>query len=194
MIEPVTGYDRSELEEFWRDWAAATRAAQEACEWTPLARFYAPDASYGWSCSPTDHFMATGRDEIRDWALGTEMHGLQGWLFPYQASVIDDRAGQVVAFWRRLTSFGDPDGQPYQAPAIACSWFGYAGDRQWAWQRDVFDVGIAGAMMVRVLQDGRTSRELEQRVQSVAAGNRPGHVANPDAGGSPLWPVPARLG
>jgi len=29
--------------------------------------------------------MATGRDEIRRWALGTEMEGLDGWHYDYMA-------------------------------------------------------------------------------------------------------------
>jgi hypothetical protein len=193
MSGSTTGYDRAELDAFWDAWVSASEAAQRGGDWSRLARFYLPDASYGWSCSPTDHFMATGRDEIRDWALGTEMHGFQGWTYPCQAVVIDDRTGQVVAFWRKLTSFADPDGQPYQVPGIGCSWFQYGGEQQWQWQRDIFDVAIAGSALIGVIQDGCTTRELEQRMQTIAAGNLPGHVRRPDAGSSPMWPVPMRL-
>lgn len=188
----TSGYDRAELDAFWNEWAAATVAAQRAGDWAQLARFYAADASYGWSCSPTDHFMATGIDEIREWALGAEMHGFQGWTYPYQAVVIDDRSGQVVAFWRETTTFTDPDGRPYETPGIGCSWFQYAGNRQWAWHRDVYDVAVAGSVLIRVLQDGRATRALAQRMQTAAEGDLPGHVSSPDAGGTPMWPVPTR--
>ncbi len=66
-----------------------------------MADFYEPDATYGWSYSPTDQFMANGRDEIRDLALGTEMLGFQGWIYPYQTVLFDDRSGQAFGLWRQ---------------------------------------------------------------------------------------------
>jgi hypothetical protein len=190
----MSGFDRAELENFWQEWLDASRAAQDSGDWSALARWYAPDASYGWSCSPTDHFMATGRDEIRDWALGTEMHGYADWMYPYQASVIDERNGQIVGFWRQLSMFPDGDGVPYEVPALACSWFQYAGDRQWAWQRDIFDVVTASSVVVRVIQDGKMSPDLDQHMQSLAAGTLPGHFDSIEAMTSPLWPVPRDAG
>lgn len=184
------GFDRCELEDFWQSWLEANRTADRAGDWTGLARFYAPDATFAWTCSATDHFLATGRDEIRDWALGTEMHGYQGWRYPYQASVIDDHTGQIVGFWRMVSTFGDLDGRPYEVQGIGCSWFQYAGDRQWAWQRDVYDIVTEGATLVQVIQDGRISREAEQRIHSQSAGSLPGHHSSVEAMRSPLWPVP----
>jgi hypothetical protein len=187
----TTGFDRAELDDFWQRWLDGNRKAQEAGDWTILAEFYTPDASYGWSYSPTDHFMANGRDEIRDLALGTEMLGFQGWIYPYQSAVIDDRSGMVVGFWRQLTSaFTDPGGAPYEVEGLGCSWFQYAGEQQWAWQRDVFDVAMAGSAVVRMLQDGAVTPEFNQRMQAVAAGSQPGHYPSISTLPAPLWPVP----
>jgi hypothetical protein len=187
----MNGYDRAELDAFWQRWLDGNRKAQEAGDWTILAEFYAPTASYGWSYSPTDHFMANGRDEIRDFALGTEMLGFQGWIYPYQSEVIDDRSGMVVGFWRQQSSaFTAPDGTPYEVLGLGCSWFQYAGEQQWAWQRDIFDVAMAGSAVVRMLQDGTVTPELTQRMQTVAVGDLPAHYGSVSALPAPLWPVP----
>ena len=135
--------------------------------------------------------MANGRDEIRDYALGTEMLGFQGWIYPYQSAVIDDRSGMIVGFWRqRSAAFTDPAGAPYEVNGLGCSWFQYAGDQHWAWQRDVFDVMMAGSAVVKILQDGTTTPELDERLRTVAAGSLPAHYDSTDSLPVPLWPVP----
>ncbi len=188
----MTSLDRAELDDFWQRWLDANRKAQDAGDWGILAEFYAPDASYGWSYSPTDHFMAVGREEIRDYALGTEMLGFQGWVYPYQAAVIDDRSGFVVGFWRQRTrSLTAPDGRPYEVEGLGCSWFRYGGDQQWAWQRDVFDVAMAGSAVVRLVQDGNVSPALQRRFDAVGAGRQPGHYDSVAALPAALWPVPS---
>ena len=35
--------------------------------------------------------MAVGRDQIRDWAIGIEMDGLDGWHYDYVCTMIDDQ-------------------------------------------------------------------------------------------------------
>jgi hypothetical protein len=185
----MRAYDREELDEFWQVWLDANRKAQELGDWSGLADLYAEDASYGWSYSPSDHFMATGRDEIRALALGTEMLGFQGWIYPYQASVVDDRTGQVVGFWRQMTTFASPSGEPYEIAGLGCSWFQYGGDQQWIWQRDVFDAAMATATVTQLIKDGNMSRQLDERIKTTLAGKQPGHYTSLDTLSSPLWPV-----
>ena len=85
---------REEMEAFWERWLEANREAEEKGDWRFLAEeFYAPDATYGWNCGPKDSFLARDREEIRDIALGLEMRGLEGWTYPYQFTMIDDRQG-----------------------------------------------------------------------------------------------------
>ena len=74
-------------------WLEANRDAEAAGDWSILADYYAEDATYGWMYTPDEHFMAVGRDEIRELALGTEMAGLDGWHYDYAATVIDEQQG-----------------------------------------------------------------------------------------------------
>src|ERR1700745_2396331 len=119
-------YDRAEFDEFWDDWLDVNRRAQDSGDWGVMADFYEPDASYGWSHSPTDQFMANGREEIRDLALGTEMLGFQGWIYPYQTVLFDDRSGQAFGPWRQLTPFASPAESPTRSRDWAAAGFSTA--------------------------------------------------------------------
>uniref|UniRef100_UPI001C7FB479 hypothetical protein n=1 Tax=Nocardioides pelophilus TaxID=2172019 RepID=UPI001C7FB479 len=57
---------RAEIEEFWDSWLAINREAERTGDWRVMADWYAEDASYGWMYSVDEHFMAVGRDQIRD--------------------------------------------------------------------------------------------------------------------------------
>ncbi|HWB68224.1 MAG TPA: nuclear transport factor 2 family protein [Mycobacteriales bacterium] len=180
--------DRAELEAFWQRWLDTNRECEAKRDWSALADFYAEDATYGWNCGPSDDFMAVGRDQIREWALGAEMQGLEGWTYPYQATVIDDRAGMVVGFWRQQAEAHDEDGHPYEVAGLGASWFGYA-DGTWVWQRDFFDHGNAGAVFLRMMQRGALSAGMTERIERSMAGELlPGHY-RPQDRPAPLWPV-----
>ncbi len=184
----MPAYPRDELDEMWRRWIDINRVAQDKGDWTPLADCYAEDATYGWMLGPDDQFMAVGREQIRDWALGTEMLGFDGWVYPYVASVIDEAQGACVGFWRQVSTFPDPSGAPYEVAGLGGSWFGYGGNMQWAWQRDFFDMGSVSETITRVVKDGNVSPTLKQRFDLVAAG-APGHYTR-DRLPAPIWPVP----
>ena len=91
---------REQLEDFVQRWLDANRAAERAGDWTGLADFYAGDATYGWNIGPKEDVMCVGKAEIAEIALGLEMAGLQGWTYPYQRVIIDDKIGEVVGFWK----------------------------------------------------------------------------------------------
>ena len=57
---------RAEIEEFWDSWLEVNREAERIGDWRIMADHYAVDATYGWMYSPDEHFMAVGRDQIRD--------------------------------------------------------------------------------------------------------------------------------
>ena len=131
--------------------------------------------------------MAVGRDQIRDWAIGVEMDGLDGWTYPYETVLIDDRKGQVIGLWRQIADATRDDGSHYEVAGIGGSWFGYGGDMQWAWQRDWFDYGNAAALFMEMMGDGTLSEGMTRRMERALGGDQHGQYP---LGGAPrpLWP------
>jgi hypothetical protein len=170
-------FPREEIEEMLRRWLAANQRAEAAGDWKPMAAFYSEDAEYSWNLGPNEDFVARGRQQIRDWVLGTEMEGLEGWTYPYDKVLIDDRQGEVVAFWRQVAPGQRPDGTPYEIRGVGGSWFRYAGNYQWAWQKDFFDFGNAMALFMELIQAGQLSPAMQRRIERAMAGETmPGHV------------------
>jgi hypothetical protein len=165
------------MEEMIRRWLAANERAEAVRDWKPMAEFYTEDAEYSWNLGPTEDFVARGRQQIRDWVLGTEMEGLEGWTYPYDKVLVDDQQGEVVAFWRQVAPAKRPDGRPYEIRGIGGSWFRYAGGYRWSWQRDFFDVGNATALFMELIQEGKLGPAMQKRIERVMAGElMPGHV------------------
>jgi hypothetical protein len=187
---------RAELEEFWTSWLTANRVAERTGDWDPLADFYAEDATYGWMYHPDEHFMAVGRDEIREYALGTEMAGLEGWHYDYVASVIDEAAGMVVGFWKQRSGIVDDAGREYEILGIGGSWFGVGrtapGGLGFAWQRDWFDLGSAAHTFMAIAGDGRAPQGLLDRM-ALPGLEQPGHYRLKDLP-STVWPPPVEQG
>jgi len=171
----MPAFPRHELDEMVQRWLDANRRAEEAGDWSPMAELYTEDATYGWNYGPKEEFMAVGRDEIRDLALGQEMAGLDGWSYPYQEVLVDDSKGQVIGLWRQIADATRPDGSHYEVAGIGGSWFRYAGDWQWSWQRDWFDFGNAAALFIEMIEAGALSEGMQQRMEASAAGSQPGH-------------------
>jgi hypothetical protein len=168
-------YPRAELEEMVERWLQANRDAEAAGDWRGMAELYTPDATYGWNYGPENDFMAVGRDEIRDIALGMEMGGLDGWQYPYQEVVIDEVKGFVIGFWKQVADARRADGSTYEVAGIGGSWFRYAGDFQWSWQRDWFDYGNAAALFIEMMKDGTLSEGMTARMHRSLGGDLPGH-------------------
>ena len=171
----MPAFPRHELDKMVQRWLDANRRAEEAGDWSPMAELYTEDATYGWNYGPKEEFMAVGRDEIRDLALGQEMAGLDGWSYPYQEVLVDDSKGQVIGLWRQIADATRPDGSHYEVAGIGGSWFRYAGDWQWSWQRDWFDFGNAAALFIEMIEAGALSEGMQQRMEASTAGSQPGH-------------------
>ncbi len=179
------GFERAELEEMVERWLQANRDCEAAGDWRPLAEMYTEDATYGWNYGPHTDFMAVGRDEIRDLALGEEMGGLDGWQYPYEELLIDERKGFVVGFWRQVADAKRADGSQYEVAGIGGSWFRYAGDFQWSWQRDWFDFGNAATVFMEMLTDGVLSDGMKARMERSMKSQRPGYY--------PVFGAPVKL-
>ena len=183
-------YPRAELEEMVERWLQANRDAEVAGDWKPMAELYTPDATYGWNYGDRTEFMAVGRDEIRELALGEEMAGLDGWEYPYEEIVIDEAKGMVIGFWRQIADATRADGTRYEVAGIGGSWFIYGGDFQWRWQRDWFDFGNAAALFMEMMGDGTLSDGMTARMQRSMKPDLPGYYP---LGGAPvgLWDRPS---
>ena len=170
------GYPRAELEEMVERWLATNRACEAKLDWSDLGDLFTEDATYGWNVGANDEFMAVGRQEIIEVALGLEMEGLGGWTYPYQHVLIDDQKGEVLGLWRQIADAVREDGSHYEVAGLGGSWFVYAGNYQWRWQRDFFDVGNATAVFMAMITDGTLTEGMTRRMERAMTGERlPGH-------------------
>jgi hypothetical protein len=173
----VAELDRDLLEDFVARWLEANRVAERAGDWTPLADFYTDDATYGWNIGPKEDVMCVGKAEIAEIALSLEMAGLQGWTYPYQRVVIDDRIGEVVGFWKQVAT--DADGSSREIYGIGGSWFRLAagsGGVLIEWQRDFFDFGHVQKLYLELMKAGKLSTGMQERIQRGLAGEKlPGY-------------------
>ncbi len=174
----MPAFAREELETMVERWLEANRRAQQEQDWSPMADMYTDDATYGWNIGPHEEFMAVGKHEIATIALGTEMAGLEGWVYPYQKVLIDDRQGEVIGLWKQIADATSDDGTPYEVAGLGGSWFRYGGDGKWSWQRDFFDVGNATALFIEMIKAGKLSPGMQRRMEVAVSGERlPGHYA-----------------
>ncbi|MGZ4522994.1 MAG: nuclear transport factor 2 family protein [Mycobacteriaceae bacterium] len=168
-------FDRAELDEMVQRWIDENKRCEAMGDWKPLAEMYTVDATYGWNYGPKQDFMAVGRDEIRDLAVGQEMLGLEGWQYPYQSVIVDDRSGDVIGFWKQMADKTRKDGSHYEVHGIGGSWFRYGGDFQWSWQRDFFDFGNVSHLFLEMITDNALSDGMNARIErSVAKDPLPG--------------------
>ena len=192
---------RAEIEEFWDSWLEINREAERSGDWRVMAEWYAVDATYGWMYSVDEHFMAMGRDEIRDYAIGIEMDGLDGWHYDYQCTMIDEAKAMVLGFWKQRSGIiDDSTGKEFEILGLGGSWFGVErqgpgpdeGQLKFAWQRDWFDMPSTAHTFVSIIQAGKAPDSLLKRM-SVSGLDVPGHYRLKDIP-SPVWPPPVEAG
>jgi hypothetical protein len=192
---------RAEIEEFWETWLEVNREAEAAGDWRPMAEWYAEDATYGWMYSVDEHFMAVGRDQIRDWAIGIEMDGFDGWHYDYVCTMIDEQKSMVLGFWKQRSGIvNDETGGEYEILGIGGSWFGVErqvggaddGLIKIAWQRDWFDMPSTAHTFMEILKSGKAPDTLLERIK-VSGHGVPGHYHLEDLP-STVWPPPVEAG
>ncbi|MCG8669148.1 MAG: hypothetical protein MI867_07010 [Pseudomonadales bacterium] len=173
----MTGYPREELEEMVQRWLQANKDAEKHGDWsTHLGKMYTEDAEYSWNIGPNEEFIAHGRDEICDLALGYQMKGFEKWQYPYHDIIIDEKRGTVIGFWKQLAPYQREDGTPYQIAGVGGSWFEYAGDYKWRWQKDFFDLGNAKAIFFELAGAGLLEPVVKEKIHRQARGALlPGH-------------------
>ncbi|WP_063041683.1 nuclear transport factor 2 family protein [Nocardia pseudovaccinii] len=166
----MADFDRAELDEMVRRWLRANQECEAEGDWRALAEFYTEDATYGWNYGPKQEFMAVGRSEIRDIAVGLEMDGLDGWTYPYQDWVIDERSGNLIGLWKQVNENKRADGRNYSVDGIGGSWFRYGGNFQWSWQRDFFDFGNVSALFMQMITNDALSEGMKKRIERATSG------------------------
>ena len=200
MTDPTPSLSRAEIEEFWATWLQINRDVEATGDWRPMAEWYATDATYGWMYAPDEHFMAVGRDQIRDWAIGIEMDGLDGWHYDYVCTMIDEQKSMVLGFWKQRSGILDDDGKEFEILGIGGSWFGLkrvtdgvdAGQIKIDWQRDWFDMPSTAHTFMEIIKAGKAPDTLLSRMK-VAGHGVPGHYHYEDIP-STVWPPPVEAG
>ena len=174
----MTGFPRDELQEMVNRWVAASDEAGRTGDWSKMSRFYADDAIYSWNNGANWEFVARGRQQIHDWVFGTEMEGLEHWVYPYVRTLIDEQQGEFLGIWRQLAPEADPDGKPYEIAGTGGSWFRYGGDFQWTWQRDFFDHMNAGAVFGAMAKNQQLKPKMIERMKK--GSDMPGWIPRSD--------------
>jgi hypothetical protein len=183
---------REQLEDWVERWLQVNRDAEKAGDWKSLADFYSDDATYGWNIGPKEDVMCVGIGEIRDIALGLEMAGLEGWRYPYQKVIIDDKIGEIVGFWKQIVGgAGDSDeetgSEQYEIYGIGGSWFRLNADAKIEWQRDFFDFGHVQKLYLDLMTNGKLSKGMQERIERSLAGEKlPGYYRLGEAP-VPIW-------
>ncbi len=197
----MSNLSRAEIEEFWDSWLEINREAERRGDWKIMADHYAEDATYGWMYTPDEHFMAIGREEIRELAIGQEMAGLEGWHYDYQATMVDEAKGMVCGFWKQRSGIlDDATGEEFEILGIGGSWFGVdrmtsgpdAGQVKFTWQRDWFDLGSTAHTFLALASSGKAPQGLLDRM-AVHGPSQPGHYRLKDLP-STVWPPPVERG
>ena len=167
-------FPREEMEEMVRRWVAANDEAGRTGDWSKMSAFYTDDAIYSWNTGARHEFVARGRKQIHEWAFGSEMAGLEHWTYPYVRTLIDEKKGEMLGLWRQLAPEKDPDGNAYEIAGTGGSWFRYAGDFKWCWQRDFFDHSNAGHVFLLMAENKQLKPEMIKRME--AGSKMPGWV------------------
>jgi len=192
---------RAEIDEFWETWLEVNREAERIGDWRIMAEWYAEDATYGWMYSVDEHFMAVGRDQIRDYAIGIEMDGFDGWHYDYVCTMVDEQKSMVLGFWKQRSGIvNDETGGEYEILGIGGSWFGLErqvggaddGKIKFAWQRDWFDMPSTAHTFMEILKAGKAPDTLLERIK-VSGHGVPGHYHLADLP-STVWPPPVEAG
>jgi hypothetical protein len=167
----MPAYPREELETMVERWLSANRDSERAGDWVKsLGSMYAEDAEYSWNMGPNREFIARGRKEIEDWALGAHMEGFEEWRYPYDKIIIDDKQGEVIGIWRQVAPVKRDDGSEYEVSGLGGSWFRYGGNYQWAWQKDFFDLGNVKALFMELAADGKLEPPVKKKLSRLARG------------------------
>jgi ketosteroid isomerase-like protein len=145
-------YTRDEIEQAYAHYRATAAEAGASGDWDAWSNLFTEDAVY------IEHLYGRfeGREAIRTWISTTMAEPLNREMtdFPADWWVIDEDRGWVVcAVWNRMQDIGD--GQLHQA--INWSLLKYAGDNQWSYEEDIYNVSEFADMIKGYLDAKKSS-------------------------------------
>eukprot|EP00521_Asterionellopsis_glacialis_P011325 CAMPEP_0195296054 /NCGR_PEP_ID=MMETSP0707-20130614/18704_1 /TAXON_ID=33640 /ORGANISM="Asterionellopsis glacialis, Strain CCMP134" /LENGTH=199 /DNA_ID=CAMNT_0040357445 /DNA_START=123 /DNA_END=722 /DNA_ORIENTATION=+ len=165
-------FPREEMEEMVQRWLDANRDAERDGDWAKhLGAFYTEDAEYRWNMGQNREFVAKGRHEICHVALGYHMKGFEKWSYPYHDIIIDEKRGTVIGFYHQIYNDAREDGASFVLDGVSGSWFEYAGNYKWKWERDFFDVGNISSVIFDMAGAGILDPTVRKKIQMQARGN-----------------------
>lgn len=146
-------FSREEIEREYERYREVASRAGASGEWDQWAELFTKDATY------VEHLYGRfeGREAIRKWITATmaEFPNNEMTLFPVEWWVIDEERSWVLcAVWNRMADLGD--GEVYQA--INWSRLTYAGDGQWSYEEDLYNVNEFADMIKGYLAARKTIR------------------------------------
>jgi hypothetical protein len=145
-------YSKDEIEQAYAHYRATAAEAGASGDWDAWSNLFTEDAVY------IEHLYGRfeGREAIRTWISTTMAEPLNREMtdFPADWWVIDEDRGWVVcAVWNRMQDIGD--GQLHQA--INWSLLKYAGDNQWSYEEDIYNVSEFADMIKGYLDAKKSS-------------------------------------
>jgi hypothetical protein len=146
-------FTRDEIERAYAHYRETAAEAGATGNWDPWADLFTEDAEY------YEHLYGTfhGREAIRSWIKQTmaEFPNTEMTEFPAEWWVIDEERGWVVcAVWNRMQDLGD--GVNHQA--INWSLLKYAGNDQWSYEEDIYNVDEFGRMIQGYMQARKAAK------------------------------------
>lgn len=128
-------FPRAEVEAALQSYQDVAAEASRTGDWNPWADQFTEDAIY-----VEHHFgVLRGRDRIRRWINATMQGPNADMVFPVQWHLIDNDLAFIYCPNRFVARDG---GEPFQfiCGTVLC----YAGDGQWCYEEDIYNVAEAG--------------------------------------------------
>jgi hypothetical protein len=146
-------FTRDEIERAYAHYRRTAAEAGASGNWDAWADLFTEDAEY------YEHLYGKfqGREAIRAWIKQTmaEFPNVEMTEFPAEWWVIDEERGWVVcAVWNRMQDLGD--GEKHQA--INWSLLKYAGNDQWSYEEDIYNVDEFGQMIQGYMKARKATR------------------------------------
>jgi len=133
---------KQEVKDMMARFIEANAKAEETRDWGPLADFYAEDCEYQYTMGEQGTRVCRGREAVRQYVMGKDMIGFEGWTFPYEWVVVDgDRV--MTKWWNQAPQTKD-DGSPYRV--VGMSAITVNDDLQIQTMHDNFDLQALQAM------------------------------------------------